>query len=197
MRTIEDFETALLALLGKPTRLRPFVCEGNPLECQAFIVGLNPATASAVDFWAFWNSDFGFDRAAWFDAYKEERRHRPLKPGKTRRNVVSNARRVIDWVLEGANPVRCLETNIYAAPTEQAVDLKSEQRITAPFDFLLASIKPRVILAHGADAKRHIGTKHLSAQIRCVEHFSRGWSQNSARELGRQIRSTLSGRGHR
>lgn len=152
MTTIETFERELLALIGKPTKMRPFVCDGSPLECQAFIVGFNPATAMSEDFWKFWDTGRGFNKAAWLDAYKKERQLRPLRPGQTRRNVVSRTRRGIEWVVEDASPIRCLETNIYAAPTERAADLALEQRLTAPFDFLLKKIKPRVILAHGADA---------------------------------------------
>jgi len=189
MAAIETFEKELLALIGKPTDLRPFVCNGSPLQCQAFIVGFNPATALAADFWQFWHPGHGFDKAAWFAAYVKERQLRPLKPGKTRRNTISNTRRVIEWVLEGVSPVTCLETNIYASPTEQAVDLASKQRVTAPFDFLLSTINPRVIVVHGADAAAHIQSKSVRARIITVSHFSRGWSQVAARSLGQQIRS--------
>jgi hypothetical protein len=151
-------------------------------------VGFNPATPLAADFWTFWRSDHGFDRKDWFEEYKRERRARPLKPGKTRRSSVSNTRRVIDWVTEEASPVQCLETNIYSKPTEQASDLVSRQRATAPFDFLLATIKPRVIVTHGIDAAEHIRRKTSSAHVLTVSHFSRGWSQTDARSLGQQIK---------
>lgn len=188
MTPLAIFENELAALVGRPTHVRPFVCEGSPLDCEAFIVGFNPATTLTSDFWEFWRSGQGFDKAAWFNAYKKDRQDRPLKPGKTRRNAISNSRRVIEWMLEEASPVRCLETNIHAVPTEHAVDLAPEQRITEPFDFLLAKVKPRVIVAHGADAARHLQSKRLAVRIIHVPHFSRGWSQASARELGRRIR---------
>ena len=190
-KTLQNFEEQLRDLIGAPTDLRPFVCDGSPLACRAFIVGFNPATAMSADFWQFWRSGYGFDKAAWFSAYKIDRRDRPLKLGKTRRNATSNTRRVIDLILEEANPIRCLETNIYSAPTEQATDLPSRKRITAPFDFLIAAIKPRVIITHGADAAEHIRSKHLSARIISVSHFSRGWSKERARELGNQIKSAV------
>lgn len=189
---IIGFEDELAALIGAPTDLRPFVCDGSPLICDVFIVGFNPATPMSADFWQFWRSGDGFDKEAWFEAYKRERQLRPLKPGKTRRNSVSPSRRVIDKVLEGASPHRCLETNIYSASTEQAVDLASEQRITAPFDFLLANIKPRVIVAHGVDAVEHIRKKNIDAKVFPVSHFSRGWSHEEALALGVKIKNELS-----
>lgn len=186
---IEVFEKDLLDLIGKPTDFRPFVCDGSPLNCQAFIVGFNPATTISTDFWEFWHPSHGFDKNAWFEAYKEERQSRPLKPGKTRRNTISTTRRVIEWILETASPIRCLETNIYALPSEQAIGLTLQQRVTSTFDFLLEKIKPRVILVHGMDATKHIQSKKLSAHIIAVSHLSRGWSQASARNLGQQIKS--------
>lgn len=50
MRDINRFEKELVALIGRPSVLRPFVYEGSPLECEVFIVGFNPATASTLDF---------------------------------------------------------------------------------------------------------------------------------------------------
>lgn len=144
-----------------------------------------------ADFWDFWRSDRGFDKPAWFDAYKEDRRSRPLKPGKTRRSAVSNSRRVIEWILADAAPIRCLETNIYAAPTDEMSDLETERRLTAAFDFLLEVIRPRLIIAHGADASRHCHQRRLEAPVLAVPHFSRGWSQKAARELGQSIQGRV------
>jgi hypothetical protein len=189
MTDLEVFERELVAVIGRPTDLRPFVCAGSPLKCSAFIVGFNPATALTKDFWHFWRSGDGFDKAAWFEEYKRERNLRPLKPGKTRRNVISNSRRVIEWVTDEAGPVRCLETNIYSLPTEQAADLSQKQRATAPLDFLLARIKPRVIIAHSVDAVDLIQSRNLNARIVAVSHFSRGWSEAKARSLGQEIRA--------
>ena len=190
--SIRSFETELIKLIGKPTDLRPFVCDGSPFRCDVFIVGLNPATKMSEDFWKFWRSGHGFDKNVWLEAYKKDRQLRPLKPGKTRRNAISNSRRVIDWVLEDASPIRCLETNIYSSPTEQAVDLASEKRITKPFDFLLSKIQPRLIVVHGDDAARHIHMCVAGGRIITVPHFSRGWSQKSARALGQQIKNECS-----
>jgi len=186
---LEVFQRELTALIGRPTDLRPFVCDGSPLECRAFIVGFNPASASEVDFWDFWTPN-GFDKAAWFENYLRERRDRPLKPGKTRRNPISNTRRVIEWILAEASPVKCLETNIYSAATEEAADLPARQRSTAPFDFLLKTIKPSVIVAHGNDAVAHVNAiTALGAQVISLPHLSRGWSEARARDVGRQIAS--------
>lgn len=189
MTNLDVFEEELARRIGRPTELRPFVCEGSPLDCKAFIVGFNPATAMSADFWNFWSPDQGFDKSAWLAEYLEDRQRRPLKPGKKHRPIVSNSRRVIDWILQEASPVSILETNIYAAPTEAAADLAVTRRLAEPFDFLIDAIKPAVIVVHGKDAATYVQGKDLASRIIAVPHFSRGWSQSSARELGQQIKS--------
>jgi hypothetical protein len=189
MNSIELFEHELTAIIGRETDLRPFVCEGSPLLCEAFIVGFNPATVLNAQFWQFWHPSFGFDKSCWFEAYKTVRQQRPPKPEKVRRNAVSNTRRTIEWVLEEARPVRCLETNIHATPSGRAAYLARDRRGTEVFDFLLASIRPRIIVVHGKKAAEHIRAKSLKACIIAVPHFSRGWSERKARDLGQKIRN--------
>jgi hypothetical protein len=180
------------------------VCEGSPLECKIFIVGFNPATELKLFFWHFWQPDYGFQKKEWLEVYKQERRSKPLSPSKTRRNEISNTRRVIEWITAEAMPVKCLETNIYSKPTEQARDLREQERVTKPFDFLLRTIHPQVIFLHGEEAVKHIQVI-LKAQFKsgslqsikvewgkvhvmAVPHLSRGWSKKRAREIGQVLR---------
>ena len=58
-----------------------------------------------------------------------------------------------------------LETNIYAAATEEFRDLDRQKQLTASFDFLLDTIKPAVIVVHGADAISNILQKGLQFQL--------------------------------
>ncbi|MDE0041636.1 MAG: hypothetical protein OXT74_06350, partial [Candidatus Poribacteria bacterium] len=178
---LAGFSRDMVSIICKPTNLRPFVCEGSPFECEAFIVGFNPASEMSVDFWNFWSDSHGFDKCSWFEAYKAERRNRPLKPGKTRRNEISNTRRVIQWVIDEANPTKCLETNIYAKPSESKPDLKrllktmsleERNRITAPFDYLLHQITPKLVVAHDEDAAKYLQAQKLKCDLVCVSHFS-------------------------
>ncbi|BDC39188.1 hypothetical protein [Paraburkholderia terrae] len=191
MDQLGEFERNLESLIGRPTSLRPFVCNGSPFDCEIFVVGLNPASSMKASFWDFWRPGVGFDKRAWFEAYKAERMSRPLKPGHTRRNPVSNSRRVIEWINASLGSARALETNIYPAATEEFRDLEQCQRFTAPFDFLLDTIKPAVIIVHGIDAVSHISQKGLSVPIIAVSHFSRGWSQRAATDLGLRVRAIL------
>ena len=189
-----EFSRGLASLIGKPTDLRPFVCEGSPLACDAFLVGFNPASHMSVDYWDFWSDSYGFDKCAWITKYKEERRNRPLKPGRKRRNEVSNTRRIIEEVVQSAKPVKCLETNIYAKATEQASDLEERSRVTAPFDYLLRKVAPRLVIAHGREAEDYLQGQDLPCELKCVTHFARRWSLQNARDLGLCIRRYCEGR---
>lgn len=177
MAAIDDFEKELVSVIGKPNYLRPFVCNGSPLDCKVFIVGTNSATEMSADFWDFWCSGKGFDKPAWFDAYMRERR-----------NSITPSRRVIDSLVKEASPVQILETNIYAAPTKKEVDLALEQQTTETIDFLIKSIQPRVIVAHGKPAATHLQGKDLNAHVIAVPHFARGWFPAAVRSLEQQIR---------
>lgn len=201
---LQQFQRDLEKLIGKPTDLRPFVCEGSPLDCKIFIVGFNPATELKSPFWDFWRSDYGFRKMEWLEIYKQERRSKPFPPGKTRRNEISNTRRVIEWIITEAMPLKCLETNIYSKPTEQARDLPEQERVTKPFDFLLNAIRPQAMLLHGQEAVKYTEEKFKAQfkldslqsievewgniRVMAVSHLSRGWSEKRAREVGQILR---------
>ena len=72
-RTLAGFAKELRRIA--PPGSRPFVCDGSPLECEAFIVGERVAT-TGLDFWRFWSDERGFDRSAFLEAYKAERQER-------------------------------------------------------------------------------------------------------------------------
>jgi UDP-N-acetylmuramyl pentapeptide synthase len=95
---------------------------------------------------------------------------------------------VIEWIIDAASPISILETNIYAVPTQREVDLPALQRQTDLFDFLMEAVKPGVVVAHGKKAEEHLKSKTLPAQLITVSHFSRGWSEVRARDLGVRIK---------
>ena len=116
--------------------VRPFVCEGSPMSCDVFLVGFNPARSGTASFWSYWLSGYGFNKTRWLAHYKARR-----KPSPTRERI--------ERVVAGLRPFKCLETNIYAVPTRKATALASTDRINEPLKFLIATLKPTVILVHG------------------------------------------------
>jgi hypothetical protein len=149
MNSLVQFEKELAKLVPKSANLRPFVCEGSPLDCEVFIVGINSATPMSEDFWEYWRQERGFDKDTWFDDYKNKRKNE----GK---DEISPTRRILECVLESAKPIKCLETNVYPTPTPRASELGTQQRTANVFNFLLATIKPKLIVAYAAEVVRHI-----------------------------------------
>ena len=183
--TLAEFELKLTELIGRPTDLRPFVCEGSPLACEIFLVGFNPATAMKADFWNFWHPGYGYDKAAWFQRYLEERAAKPLKPGRTRRQKISATRRIMDCFVEGAAGARVLETNIFAAASDDMKSLDPASREVAPFRFLLDVVRPKVIVVHGKAAVEAVARLNVSAKVIASDHhFSRKTSKATARAYG-------------
>jgi len=183
--TLDEFELQLSDLIGRPTDLRPFVCEGSPLNCEIFLVGFNPATTMNADFWEFWRPGYGYDKAAWFQQYVDERMAKPLKPGKTRRLPISPSRRNMECFVEGAAGARVLETNIYAAASDDMKSLDLASREIAPFRFLLDAIRPKVIVVHGKLAGEAIRRFDIPAKVIAADHhFSRKTSKETARGYG-------------
>lgn len=200
---LQTFARGLREIMTEKSR--PFVCDGSPLDCEIFLVGANPATDMDKPFWAFWDATSGFRKSEWFEEYKAERLRRPLKPGKTRRNAVSNTRARLDWIVQGAAPVRCFETNVYAEPAEVLPDLPAEARGTQVFEYLLQTIRPRVLFLHGKDAQDYfsalirqrliegdesrISLNGRETVVLPMPHLSRGWSAAKARSVGAHLRA--------
>jgi hypothetical protein len=181
---IDIFENQLEGLIGRPTELRPFVCDGSPLDCTVFIVGVNATTN--LDFWAYWVRHAGYDKSSWEQAYYQER------SAKGKRGL-SNTRTMLGWVLENLPGVRVLETNVYAKASAQAADLAECDRDTSVFRFLLHTIQPKVILVHGDEAQHAIRPLlglDQTATVLTTKHL-RFWSRTRALDLSEQIKRAL------
>jgi hypothetical protein len=204
---LTEFEENLREKLKNYEKPRPFVCEGNPLNCEIFIVGINSATEMNKDFWSFWSGEKGFNKSEWFESYILERKLKPLKPNKTRRNKLSSTRQRIEWIIESANPIKTLETNLFVKATPTADELTNEDRESSVFEFLLKTIKPKIIFIHGNEVIEYfqklygikigknkiekfeiLGTK---TNLLAMNHLSRGWSKQKSIELGEQLKSEI------
>ena len=185
MSELEDFADGLREIMdrmGTPG-LRPFICDGSPLDCSVFLVGSNPATPMNHSFWDFWSDERGFNKEQFMLAYKETRWQR----GKTQ---LSPTRYTLEWVVSAAAPAKCLETNVYANPGDGGVKrLRPEDLNPEPFHFLLDRIKPRLVVAHGGTAKKYLEQLELNCSVKFVSHFSsQVWFDISLIETLRKLR---------
>ena len=178
---LQTFEAHLRELIGDPTPLRPFVCDGSPLECEIFLVGIEPATELKKGFWDFWKTGYGFDREAWFATYLQERRDTGKRP-------VSPTRRNMDHFLAGAEGAKVLETNVFAGPRPRY--RKDGSEVRAPFRFLLEAIQPKVIFVHGKPAREEIIAMNLVIPVIEAKHLCYR-SKEQSQEYGRQAAACL------
>jgi hypothetical protein len=137
---LAKFREQLQVLMHEPG-LRPFVCHGSPLVCEAFIVGFNPATAMDQPFWTYWSDETGFDKPRFMRDYLQKR---GLKEPK---GVRARIERIVAELPTGM----ALETNICSKPTRTAVELHHDDRNTAVFRFLLDTVRPRLVYVHSND----------------------------------------------
>lgn len=112
--------------------IRPFTCSGSPYCCRIFIVGLNSATWLKPFFETYWSDDSGFLRDIFEEDYQKIRKKRGVRPR-------------IEAFVNGAKPIPCLETNLYAVPTKRSPQLKLADKDPAIFEILLEEIQPDAI----------------------------------------------------
>lgn len=139
---LEQFKAGLVNIIDEPSAMRPFVCEGSPLDCEVFIVGYNPATEMQGDWWRFWKPDYGFQKRIWKQEYLNQR------------GAASKTRERIEVVVAGLSRLRVLEANIDARPSKRKSEYPGP--VTAPFDHLLRACTPKVVIAHGVDAVAYL-----------------------------------------
>jgi hypothetical protein len=137
--TLSEFRSKLEPRLPNPYS-RPFVCDGSPLECRLFIVGINSARDSKKPFWSYWCESYGFKKAELIRDLEQ------LSGGLTR------TRKNIEKIADAAGRKITLDTNLYLPPTARAAQLRREDRISDVFEFLLRKIRPQVVFAHGNPA---------------------------------------------
>lgn len=142
------------------SEVRPFVCDGNPLDTKIFVVGTN--AASMVPWSQFWDPvQCVFQKNAWFAAYKQARQEKPLAYGKIRRTAVSRSRSRIDIFTNGlASKRKVLETNIYSISTPSEKDLQPKDRQSSIFEFLVEQIKPQLLFVHGETARSFLDARY-------------------------------------
>ncbi|MGI6479240.1 MAG: hypothetical protein ACOX0M_07325 [Salinivirgaceae bacterium] len=151
----QEFKLKLRALMGADDSLRPFVCDGNPLKSEIFIVGINPATKMDCSFWDYYQDDY-FDKSSWLKSYLNERKGKRTKYSPTRSKIEFLINNVFSEYL-------CLETNIYSKPSYSVNQLDEGSRKTDIFDFLFTTIRPKALFIHGSDPaefiKRELGVR--------------------------------------
>ncbi len=172
-----------------------FVCDGSPLTCRIFIVGANPVR-QVEKFWDldFWTDSRGFRKTEFAPELEDPSGRR------------TKTRKYIDIVADAAGRRDTLDTNVYPYAAPSASDLTAEQKRTDIFEYLLHTIKPRIVLAHGCPAKKFFSERGITLvedrlksinldglRIKLLprKHLSFQTSHEEARKIGRKLARAL------
>lgn len=176
---------------------RPFVCNGSPLECNIFLVGHNSATEGL--FWEFWEpQNGGFDKCSWYKKFKKEK---DLKRKTTRKRI-----EIFFDEFKSNSKIRLLQTNLYCYPSSIKTDIPDEHKRSNVFNFLLKTIKPKAIIAHGKEISTYLcnlngdGFKkdklfsaeilNFNTEIYCRNHLAiPGDTNDDCKNLARELRN--------
>ena len=120
------------------TGSRPFLCDGSPIGCQVFLIGINPAVSTY--WWEFWNLENGFDRKGWIKKFEEESKD-GMKGRKTRLNIEMLRNQIL--------PYRVLDLNLYHKRSDNLTMLQKAYKKKDVCDCLIKNIVPKLIFLHG------------------------------------------------
>lgn len=179
---------------------RPFVCDGSPLECNTFLVGHNSATEGLFeDFWDPTNG--GFRKKDWLERFQ---RDNEINKKTTRRRIEL----FFNEFNETNGKIRLLQTNLYCYPSSRRKDIPDEMKRSNVFNFLLKSIRPKAIIAHGKEINTYLwnlfgkGFKKnewisvkffgLDTKIYCIDHLAKpGVSDDDIANLAKELKADL------
>ena len=178
---------------------RPFVCDGSPYECEAFLVGINPAYSFERSFWKYWDDDRGFNLKSWLEDFQKSRRRREGKSSLTRtRYMIEKLREELK-----DRQISLLDLNLYLKPTPRANFLTASDKNTDVFRFLVNEIKPRLIYLHGNQPRmifeENLGIKieknkfvyHDAFNLFATNHLSYQISRESMTEVAHKLAQHL------
>ena len=195
---LREFRLELGKLLPSPSSW-PFLCHGSPLTCRVFTVGSSPAREIEKPFWSFWSDSRGFKKAEFIRELEK------LAGGLTR------TRKRVEIIANAVGQQVTLDTNIYSKTARTEAELRKEDKNTDVIEYLLRTIRPKVVLAHGDKAKRFFrkhcrdfGEDSVTPQkitwdawqwqfrLLCSPHLGfRGWKHQEADEEAERIGQTL------
>ncbi|MEJ0077964.1 MAG: hypothetical protein WDO17_21510 [Alphaproteobacteria bacterium] len=156
--TLAEFHAGLKSILDlQDLRSRPFDSDGSPLKCNIFIVGSNPRMTLDKPFLNYWSNDTGFKKKDFIDDYIAQ--NGKLQP--TRCQIEKIITQLARSRPRGATTDRSghirptiLVTNLYPYTSTDEKNLEKGFRKDDVLRYLLRTIKPDAVVAHGSKAMR-------------------------------------------
>ncbi|MDD2903918.1 MAG: hypothetical protein PHU44_15940 [Syntrophales bacterium] len=176
MLTLEDIDKQIRKL-PEYHEARPFLCEGSPIDCKIFFIGLNPSTP--ISFWPYWSLEYGCNKKEWLS---QTNLHYSYSLPPTRKRI----ERLFDIL----SAYRCLETNIYYMRSSELKSLPKEKRDPQFCYYLIENIAPKLIFVHGDEAIKRLGkeakTSFIKGQFMSVKLFGNNTTIYSRHHLSYQ-----------
>ncbi|EIZ9933130.1 hypothetical protein ACEV76_09450 [Vibrio parahaemolyticus] len=187
MTSLADLDKLIQDTVSNFPGSRPLLCNGNPLECDILLVGINPSTSS--DFFKYWLQESGFNKTAWLEDYLAK--HGKLKPTRSRIEIFEDA----------VKPLKVVETNVYSSASSRESDLHDLKRNRDFFEKIIGMLSPKLVLCYGKTANlaveellgvpivkgEFLSSSALSFEIRYENHFSYQWSYDAVKQLGKEV----------
>jgi len=140
-------------------------------------------------FWEVWNAETGCNRLNWLEKYNEV--HAGKLSHKRTRNI-TNA------LFDLLGHERVVETNVYSVPSPPNAPVPPDVKDTSVFEFVFDSVRPPLVLAHGAEAVSflapfgQIGWQQCtwcghSFLLYAAESHMRQWSNEKRDEIMRSL----------
>lgn len=158
-----SFNKKLYSLIPSPCYERPFVCDGHPEQCTVIVIGKNPVTPLARDWWSYWDDNSGFDLEMFQSVYESERVVAQKPPVSPTRRRLNRLRR---------NGLTCLETNVFRSEDEDSPTIGISN--SDLLEFFVGNIPTlKAVIAHGDVAAAFLSRQSVPRHIRVytTRHF--------------------------
>lgn len=138
--SLKELDLALRSIAGSDREdFRPFVCRGNPLNCQVLVVGIN-AKNPVGSFFDYWSATDGFDLAKFDIRYKQIYKRKSI----TRQNM-----ELLSAAIERDMGLSCIETNVFQFASKNFSSLPVDDKQSDALKLLIAHVPVKAIIAHG------------------------------------------------
>ena len=132
-------EKLYLLIPPSPCYRRPSVCDGHPEQRTVIVIGKNPATPLARDWWSYWDDNSRFDLEMFQLVYESERvaaQKNPVSPTRRRLNCLRT------------NGLACLETNVFRSEDQDSPTIVISN--SNLLEFFIGNISTlKAVIAHG------------------------------------------------
>jgi hypothetical protein len=137
--------------IPKPCDSRPFVCDGFPHESNVMIIGENPGTPTAEDWWTYWNRKKGFQYDDFLSDYLSNKK-------------IAGVRNRFKYIRSWG--VKCVETNVYRNEKQGGAGKTRVDNFEVLRLLVSNNSRLRLIIIHGEKALNAVGLAYSEQPLK-------------------------------